>query len=271
MYVESLVKVYYEGESCCHLEIVDGLSSIGNYVRSADPKKFKETALYKSISELFVHALTHDIQQPPRSALISANTLGRWEAGEYIDTYIKLIENDTLDVPKATVHFDLRNAMIKLLNQFAKPTHKALLLKILNKDPAYQPISYIKLAATKLGEMKADEAIDRLIECLWLDDARGRNATAACRLALNKLDPSKVAQSALKTFKRQNTKVEERAARLNYGHTGLVEAKSAEIIGDVMGKDAMNYLITSLEHEDQNPASFAADATLATFFVKGQV
>lgn len=274
VYADSLIQIYYKGEPCRHLEIVDGLSSIGNYVRDTDPKNFKKNPLYESISKLFIHALTNDIQQPPRAALISANTLGRWAAGEHIKTYIKLIKNDQLDItdlPKAKVHFDLRNAMIKLLNQFAEPKHKELLLEILNKDPVYQPISYTKLAATKLGDMKANEAIDRLIECLWLDDARGRNATAACRLALNKLDPTKVAQAALKTFKRQNAKVEERATRLNYAHTGLVEAKSAEIIGDVVGKDAMNYLITSLEHEDQNPASFAADATLATFFVKGQV
>ena len=274
-YLKVLTATYYKGEPCRHLEIVNALSSIGSYIREKNPAEFNKHPSYANILKIFKDTLVNDIQQPPQSALIAANTLRRWKTAELIDTYEKLIKENKINVPEgarpASMHFDLRNSIIKLFSMFSTAKHKDTLLQILNTEPTHQPISYMKLVTEKLGDMKADEAIDRFIECLWLDDARGRNATAECRLALSKLDPKQVAQAALKTFKRQNAKVEERALRLNYAHTGLIEAKSAEILGDLIYVDALKYLIIALEREDMNPESFAADATQATFFTKGQV
>ena len=273
-YGDSLIVAHKKDDEtklpCRHQEIVDALRRIGNGLRESDLDKFKASPLYKNTTDLFADTLYNDIQQPPRTALIAASTLKQWEVGEHIDTYEKLITEDQI-ITKDPIHFDLRNAIIKLLTQFATEKHTKILLKILNTPPENQQISYIALSATKLGDLKVDEAIDRLVECLWLDDARGRSATSECRLALNKLNREKVIKSLLKAFKRQNPAIEERGNRLNYGHTGLIEAKAAEVLGDLNAKDTLSILVTSLEHDDVNPAPLAADAALATFFVKGQV
>ena len=267
VYAEALVAKYNEGEPCRHFEIVDALRALGNGLIAVD-EAFLGGPLYnKIVNDVLLKALTSDIQQPPLTALTAAGTLEKWRVKEHLDAYVKVIEDKKL-------HFDLRDAMIKLLTSFSAEelkAHKPTLLKILNTAPELQPISYIAKSAVALGEMGADEAVDRLVECLWLDDARGRDATSQCRLALNHLDPAKVSAAALKAFKRQDAKVEERALALNYAHTGLVEAKAADLLADTKSTEATRYLIASLNHEDVNPAPFAADATKATFFTKGQV
>lgn len=273
-YAESMVNAFNNGEPCRQEELVDGLRKIGNALYKASPEGFKKTALYASISAVFVKAMKEDIAQPPRTALIAVNTFGSWDAKEQMDTYVELLNREKLD-------FDYGNALIKVITQFATPENKdqykaklaPVLRKILMTEPTVQPISYIGLAAKGLANLEVNEeaVVSRLVECLWLDDARGRSATSDCRLALNSLD-KKMAQKALhKAFKRQNEKIEERAYRLNYAHTGLIEAKSSEILGDLKYEDAVDHLVMSLNQDDENPEPFAKDATKATFFTKGQV
>ena len=154
---------------------------LGNGLIAADDKFIGGPLYRKIVDEVFIKALTHDIQQPPLTALTAAGTLEKWRVKEHLDAYVKVIENEKL-------HFDLRDAMMKLLTSFeAKDLvgHKATLIKGLNTPPELQPISYVAKPAKSLGEMGEDAAIDRLVECMWLDDARGRNATADCRLAQN--------------------------------------------------------------------------------------
>lgn len=273
-YAESMVNAFNKGEPCRHEELVDGLRKIGNALYKADATGFKASALYTSISAVFVKAMKEDIAQPPRTALIAVNTFGSWDAKEQMDTYVELLNREKLD-------FEYGNALIKVITQFATPENKdqykdkltPVLRKILMTEPTVQPISYIGLAAKGLANLEVNEegVINRLVECLWLDDARGRSATSDCRLALNSLDKGMAQKALHKAFKRQNEKIEERAYRLNYAHTGLIEAKSSEILGDLKYGAAVDHLVMSLNNEDVNPEPFAKDATKATFFTKGQV
>lgn len=266
-YIQSLVGKYQTEEPCRNFEIVDALRMLGNGLIAVDDQFIGGPLYQRIVNDVLLKALTNDIQQPPLTALTAAGTLEKWQVKEHLEAYIKVIENEKL-------HFDLREAMMKLLSSFdAKElmAHKETLLKVLNTAPELQPISYIAKAAKSLGEMGEDRAIDRLVECMWLDDARGRSATSECRLALNHLDPVKVRAAALKTFKRQNKRVEERAVQLNYAHTGLIEAKSAELLSDVKATESVPFLVMGLDHDDLNPTPFAEDPVKATFFTKGQV
>ena len=273
-YAESMITAFNTGEQCRYEELVDALRKIGSAIYNKDPDGFKKTPLYSKISAVFVKAMETDIAQPPRTALIAVNTFGQWDSKEQMDTYIKLLQRDKLD-------FEYGNALIKVITQFATRENKEkyreklapVLRKILMTEPEVQPISYIGLAARGLANLQVSEegVISRLVECLWLDDARGRNATSDCRLALNSLN-REMAQKALhKAFKRQNEKIEARAYRFNYAHTGLIEAKSSEILGDLKYKPAVKHLVMSLGQDDANPEPFAADPKKATFFTKGQV
>jgi hypothetical protein len=266
-YAEALIMAYGEGDPCRHFELVDALRRLGNALIAAD-EAFKSSALYgKIVNDVLLKSLRGDIQQPPRTALTAVGTLEAWQVKDHLPKYIELMEDEKL-------HYDLRDAVIKLITSFSAQdlaAHKGALVKILNTPPELQPISYIAKAASALGEMGHDEVVERLVECLWLDDARGRNATSECRLALNRLDPSRVRAAALKAFKRQVPSIEERALNLSYAHTGLIEAKAAELLGDVSATESVDFLVRALNHEDVNPAPFAADAVKATFFTKGQV
>ena len=238
----------YQGLNCKRIKIVDALRKISNSLRETD-ETFAKSPLSTEINGIMLDALQTDIQQPPRMALIAVGTLEQWAIADYMDTYIEMIKKDE-------IHFELRNSLIRLLTSFARPEDKGILLDILKRSPETQPISYISTAAKALGDLGADDAIDRLVECLWLNDARGRDATAECRLALNKLNPDQVYNALEKVIKRQNKKVEDRAWKLNYAHTGLLEAKSAELLGDLGNKKAGTLLVDALNRKDPLPEPF---------------
>jgi hypothetical protein len=273
-YIDVLVTTYETGEPCRHSEIVDALRSIGSTLRSLDAQAFRQSEQYSKITAVFVKAIESDISVPPLDAISAVKTLGAWEAMEQLDMLVKQLDREKLD-------FALGDAIIRVIVQFATPENadqlrgklSAPLQKILMVEPTLQPISYIGMSAKGLANLgvQSPEIIDRLIECLWLDDARGRNAAADCRLALNMFDRDKVGQAAHRAFKRQVKKIEDRANQLSYAHTGLIEAKSSEIIGDVQYADAVSHLVMSLSYDDVNPEPFAADPAKATFFTKGQV
>ena len=273
-YAESMITAYNTGEPCRHSELVDGLRRIGNALIAKDRKAFKSSPLYASISAVFVKTIESDIAVPPLSAINAVNTFGTWESKDQMDTLVRQLDRERLD-------FALGEALIKVITQFATPEHadelrdklKAPLTRILLTEPTLQPISYIGRSAKGLANLgvSSKEIVDRLMECLWLDDARGRNAAADCRLALNMMDSDLVTEAAHQVFKRQNARIEERAYRLNYAHTGLIEAKSAELLGDLQYRPAVPHLVMALGQTDVNPEPFAADPVKATFFTKGQV
>lgn len=273
-YVDVLVKTYETGDPCRHSEIVDALRSIGSTLRSIDQVAFKASEQYTKISAVFVKTIESDIAVPPLDAISAVKTFGLWESDEQLEMLVKQLDREKLD-------FALGDAIIRVIVQFAKPENadqlrdklSAPLQKLLMVEPTEQPISYIGMSAKGLANLGVQnpEIIDRLIECLWLDDARGRDAAADCRLALNMYDREKVGQAAHRAFKRQVKKIEDRANRLNYAHTGLIEAKSSEIMGDVQYADAVSHLVMALGYDDVNPEPFSADPTKATFFTKGQV
>lgn len=266
-YVPTMVKAYNQGE-CKRIDLIEGLRRLGKDFKDEDYCKSNPEAQMKhcTITDVFVDMIDTDIQRPPRAALIAANTLEAWAVtdAKRISEYINFIKDEKKD-------FELRDALIRIVTRFADASHKEFLLTLLNKEPDFQPITYNGYAADALGKLKANEAIDRLIECLWLDDARGRNATPSCRLALNRLDPKLVYPALVKTLKRQNEKVEARALRYNYAHTGLVDAKAAEILGDLGNPQVADLLIKALLREDVLPEAFGKEPETATFFTKGQV
>ena len=65
------------------------------------------------------------------------------------------------------------------------------LVRILDQDPDKRPVVLAGLAAQILGQLKAQEAIDGLVKCLWQNDAYGRDAIPECRVAIMHLGAKK--------------------------------------------------------------------------------
>lgn len=277
-YAGLIIEVFnksYNDNAPCRLELlVDALRMIGSAMRDdLGAENFKRDDIYKDINGVFERAIKQDITQPPIVAISVVNTVTQWGGYDRLDYYLTLLKQDGLD-------FELKDAILKMLNKLAQSPDGAKvkdkiippLKKVLMTDPSKQPVYYIGYAAKSLAELgeQSPEFVERLIECLWLDDVFGRNANAKCRLALNMLPSKLVGPIAQKALKRMNSKVEERAARLNYAHTGLIEAKSAEILSDVHYKGAVSDLIKVLKREDTNPEAFTKEPA-NTEFIKGQV
>ena len=276
-YARLIIEVFnksYDEKAPCRIEqIVDALRTIGGALHAERSKQFMQSPLYSEITEVFKRAIQQDISQPPTTAIIVVNTLNQWQAFDQLDYYLELFNQERID-------FELKDALVKMIKDFAlsdegpklKEKITPALKKVLMTEPTEQPVYYIGYAAQAVAHLGVDDSdvIERLVECLWLDDAFGRNANAKCRLALNMLDPKKVSPVIQKTFKRQNQKVEERALRLNYAHTGLIEAKAAEIISDIRDRDAIDQMIKALKRGDTNPEAFSKEPA-NTLFIKGQV
>jgi hypothetical protein len=266
-------KSFDDKAPCRQEELVDALRVIGNALHTENSKQFMQGELYTEITKVFARAIQQDISQPPATAIIVVNTLNNWKAIDQLDHYLTIFNQERVD-------FELKDALVKMIKDFAltdegskyKAKIAPALKKVLMTESTEQPVYYIGNAALALAHLGVDDAdvIERLVECLWLDDAFGRNANARCRLALNTLDPKKVSPVIQKTFKRQNKKVEDRAYRLNYAHTGLIEAKSAEIISDIRDKGSIDQMIMALERNDKNPEAFSKEPA-RTAFIKGQV
>ncbi|MCA9545356.1 MAG: HEAT repeat domain-containing protein [Myxococcales bacterium] len=243
--IEALVKAYDEGRN--KYEIVAALSQAGD--QKAVP------VLLKALEDT----------SEAKAGQLAATTLLDWKAGEgHSDVYLKVAANKS--APK-----ELRYGALQLLAEYPTAAAEPALLQILQGDPDLQPIAFNGLAGEALGKLKSEKAIDGLIYCMWLDDHLGRNEVAKCRLALNRIGKAKVVPKAIETLERKNRLVEARATKFKFHVGGLVEAKSAELLGDMASPDAVEPLIAAMTKEEEPPASVMQDPKKANAFVMGSV
>lgn len=213
-----------------------------------------------------VPALVEALQDgsDPDAARVAASTLLDWGVKEHLDVYLNVATN-----PKAPK--EARYGALQLVAAFPDERVIQPLLPVLEGDPDIQPIVYNGLAAEALGKVRAKKAVDGLIACLWLDDHLGRNEVANCRLALNRIGPDAVVPRLIETLQRKNRKVEARARKFQYDKGGLIEAKVAELLGDMPRPEAVEPLLAALKHEDEMPPNVQNDPKKAQQFVMAGV
>jgi HEAT repeat protein len=117
------------------------------------------------------------------------------------------------------------------------------LVRILDQDPDKRPVVLAGLAAKILGGLKAKEAVQGLVNCLWRTDAYGRNSAPECRVALTQLGPKNTFDMLVKTLQRKNESVEQRATQYGFKDKGAVEAKVADLLGQLGNPRATDILL----------------------------
>ena len=242
--VEPLSKIYEGGGY--RYEIVAALNQIGD--KKAIPVLLEA---FKNTSD-------------PKTSRLAANTLREWEVSEHADVYLDVLKGKK--TPK-----EARYAALELINAFPDKKAISTLLTILSEDPDVQPIAFNGLAAEALGKLGASEAVAGLISCLWLDDHLHRNEVPRCRLALNRIGPKAVVPMLLKTLQRKNLSVERRAHKLRFGKGGLIEAKCAELLGDMPDPASVEPLLKALTHFDEMPPEIQQDPNKNQAFVMAEV
>lgn len=242
--VDALIEAYADGRF--RYDIVAALVQIGD--QKAVP------VLVEAIGD----------KQEKDAAKLAGATLLEWKAGEgNTDKLLPVIQDP--GSPNENKY-----AALQLLAEYPDPKAAEALLAVVKADPDVQPIALAGLAAEGLGKLKYEKAIRPLITCMWLDDALGRNAVSECRLALGRIGPAALPE-IVKTLERKNRIVEKRARKLKFDKGGIVEAKSAELLGDNPSPDSVDALIKALNTMEEMPPSVSANPQKAQAFVMGGV
>lgn len=199
-----------------------------------------------------------------KAGQLASKVLLDWEAKEHIDVYLNVANNKSASNEQ-------RWGAFRLLAKYPEPKIEQSMLTALGADPDMQPIVFLGLAAEALGKLKSVKAVPGLIRCLWLDDHRHNNEVGRCRLALNRIGPKAAVPALIEALERKNRVVEQRARKLKYHVGGLIEAKAAEILGDMPHPDAIEPLVVALKKNEPMPVSVQNDAKKAQVFVMGKV
>lgn len=236
--IDALMAAYKDGH--LRYQIVAALAQIGD----------------KKAVPVLLEALQDNAEA--KAARLAGNTLLEWKVGDHPDVYVKVVSD-----PQSPN--EARLGALQLLAEFPHISAEPSLLPILAADPDLQPIILGGLAAEALGKLKSVNAVDELVFCMWKQDARGRHAVAQCRLAINRVGKPAL-DAVVTTLERKNRKVEKYARKYKFDKGGLIEAKAAELLGDLADPKAIDALIAALDRTDEMPPSIQQDPQKAQRF-----
>ncbi len=195
----------------------------------------------------------------PKAAQIAGNTLLEWEVADHTQDYINVASD-------AGASNEARLGALSLLAKYPKPEAAAALMPVLAADPDVQPIVLAGLAAEALGKLRHTAAVPQLVLCMWRQDATGRHAVPPCRLALARIGGKTVLDEVVKTLERKNRALEKYARRHKFDKGGLVEAKCAELLGDLAHPGSVDALMAALGNKAVMPPSVQQDPRKAQAF-----
>ncbi len=241
--VQPLMEAYKDDRH--RYEIIASLAQIGD--KAAAP------TLIESLKD----------KDEPKAGQLAATTLLEWDVPEAADTAQAVVADP--GTPK-----EIKYGALQILAQYPKESAIPALIPVLEADPDIQPIALAGLAAEALGKLKSEKAIPGLVRCLWLDDNLGRNAVPQCRLAINRVGPAAI-PLLIQTLERKNRVVEARARKFKFDKGGLIEAKAAELLGDLNAKDAVEPLLAALANFEEMPPSVQQNPDKARAFVMAGV
>lgn len=196
-----------------------------------------ETA--RKLSPAFGQALK-DYTEPDGARLAAATIIRFKLTADHVKVAEQII-NDT-----SAPHTNTMSALDILVESPPDITAVPALVRILDQDPDKRPVVLAGLAAKILGGLKAKEAVQGLVSCLWRTDAYGRNSAPECRVALTQLGPQHTFDTLVQTLQRKNAAVEQRATQYGFKDKGAVEAKVADLLGQLGNPRATDILLEYL-------------------------
>jgi hypothetical protein len=193
----------------------------------------------RKLSSAFGQALK-DYTEPDGARLAAATIIRFKLTADHVKVAEQII-NDT-----SAPHTNVMSALDILVQSPPDITAVPALVRILDQDPDKRPVVLAGLAAKILGGLKAKEAVQGLVNCLWRTDAYGRNSAPECRVALTQLGPQHTFNTLVQTLKRKNVPVEQRATQYGFKDKGAVEAKVADLLGQLGNPNATDILLEYL-------------------------
>ena len=213
------------------------------YKKSKDPEVLKAVAQFKDKRALatMMEAVGEFTESSYDNAATGATALGDIGDASAVDALTKAVLRPLPVKTRANVvKLEAMKSLAKLKDKRAVDA----VMKVLETPADEQDFFLNQLAAMTLGELADAKAVPALIRGLFMT-GRGSDIFQTCRLALLKIgDPS--IQPLLDAHQHKNEKLEADAKKYEF-RAGVIEQKTALVLGDMRAKAAQPQLVAELK------------------------
>jgi HEAT repeat protein len=217
------------------------------YNETHRPEHLEALARYKDerAKPALLEALEYDDSDYER-AVIAANALGDMKATDAVEPLMKAAEKP---LPMKSAAKNAKRAALRALVHIGDKRAVPTLMKILNTPADDQDFLFNQNAALGLAEFRDPRSVPALIKGLFMT-GRGTNIFQECRLALVRIGTPAV-QPLIDTLLGKNPEVQEMAVKYHFDQTpGVVQFKSASVLGDLRDPKAVPILQEKMKDKD---------------------
>jgi len=217
------------------------------YNETHRPEHLEALARYKDerAKPALLEALEYDDSDYER-AVIAANALGDMKAADAVEPLMKAAEKP---LPMKSAAKNAKRAALRALVHIGDKRAVPTLMKILNTPADDQDFLFNQNAALGLAEFRDPRSVPALIKGLFMT-GRGTNIFQECRLALVRIGTPAV-QPLIDTLLGKNPEVQEMAVKYHFEQTpGVVQFKSASVLGDLRDPKAVPILQEKMKDKD---------------------
>ncbi len=212
------------------------------YKKGKDPEVLKAIASFKDKRSVptLIDALdfTEESCEPSASA---ATALGEINDPAGVEPLIKALQKP---LPIKTRCNVVKLEAMKALAKTKAPTAVDALVKVLETSADEQDFFLNQEAAKALGELSDPKAVPALVRGLFMT-GRGADIFQPCRVALMRIGKASV-RPLVDAHQRKNEKLEADAKKFEF-RPGVVEQKTALVLGDLRAKEAVPTLVAELK------------------------
>lgn len=215
---------------------------IALYQKSHDPEVLKAIKTFKDKRQVpvMIEALDYS-EESFDNAATAAAALGETPDPSAVEPLIKALQKPLGVKTRANiVKLEAMHSLAAIHDPRAVPA----LIKILETPADEQDFYLNKKAAEQLGNLGDPRAVPALIRGLFMV-GRGANIYPECRVALLQIGPPSV-KPLIEALEHKNSALEADAKKYEF-RPGVIEQKTALVLGDLRAKEAVPVLVAELK------------------------
>jgi HEAT repeat protein len=215
---------------------------IAFYKKNHDPEVLKAIATFKDKRQVpvMIDSLEYTDESYDNAATAAA-ALGDTPDPSAVDPLIKALQKPLSIKTRANI---VKQSAMESLAKIHDKKATAAIAKILETPADDQDFFLNSVAAVALGNLGDPAAVPALIRGLFMT-GRGANIFNQCRVALLQIGKP-AAQPLMDAHEHKNAKLEEDAKKYEF-RPGVIEQKTALILGDLRAKEAVPMMVAELK------------------------
>ena len=213
------------------------------YKKSKDPEVLKAVAQFKDKRSLqtMIDAIGEFTEDSYDNAATAATALGDIGDTSAVDALTKAVLKPLPVKTRANV---VKLEAMKSLGRLKDKRAVDAVIKVVETPADEQDFFLNQVAAQTLGELADPKAVPALVRGLFMT-GRGSDIFQPCRLALLKIGAPSV-QPLMDAHQHKNDKLEADAKKYEF-RAGVIEQKTALVLGDMRAKEAQPILVAELK------------------------